>query len=79
MLGVSRVVLVQFSVKTSLPQQQKQQQEYYIYYISPRSSPKQTAGRMRLLLSITTNQIAACSDKFIFVEQISNGGCKGVI
>ena len=31
--------------------------------MSPRSSPKQTARRMRLLLSITTNQIVACSKR----------------
>ena len=31
--------------------------------MSLRSSPKQTAGRMRLLLSITTNQIVACSNR----------------
>ena len=28
--------------------------------MSPRSSPEQTAGRMGLLLSITTNQIVTC-------------------
>ena len=52
--------------------------------MSPHSSPEQTAGRMSLLLSITTNQIVDCSNwaggkKFIFLEQISNGGCKGVV
>jgi len=50
--------------------------------MSPRPSPEQTAGRTSLLLSITTNQIVTCSnraDSFIFLEQISNGGCKGVV
>ena len=31
--------------------------------MSPRSSPEQTAGRMGLLLSITTNQIVACTNQ----------------
>ena len=31
--------------------------------MSPHSSPKQTAGRMSLLLSITTKQIVACSNR----------------
>ena len=31
--------------------------------MSPRSSPEQTAGSMSLLLSITTNQIVACSNR----------------
>ena len=52
--------------------------------MSPHSSPEQTAGRMSLLLSVTTNQIDDCSNwaggkKFIFLKQISNGGCKGVV
>ena len=50
--------------------------------MSQRSSPEQTAGRMSLLLSIRTNQIVACSNRagsiIISLEQISNGGCKGV-
>jgi len=53
-----------------------------------RASSEQTAGRMSLLLSIRTNQIVGCSNlavkssrqhKFISLEQISNGGCKGVV
>ena len=31
--------------------------------MSPHSSPEQTAGRMSLQLSITTNQIIACSNQ----------------
>ena len=31
--------------------------------MSPRSSPEQTAGRMGLLLSITTNQIVTCFNR----------------
>ena len=31
--------------------------------MSPRSSPVQTAGRMGLLLSITTNQIVTCFNR----------------
>ena len=50
--------------------------------MSQRSSPEQTTGRMSLLLSIRTNQIVACSNRagsiIISLEQISNGGCKGV-
>ena len=39
--------------------------------MSQRSSPKQTAGRMRLLLSITTNQIVACSNRASSIDLFS--------